>query len=549
MNWIGQFLAALLAPLLKLFKWCARVIPFLKHVSFSSVPGRVAMVAFLMLLMFSIMWYFRVDRGGQKLDYTRSWFDIAIVIGLTIGIPICIYYAVKMLREGDVSEYADIDSAWKKGTDALEQYGIELSYTPLFVVLGTQGAAAADQLHNASFLSLEFAQIPGGNSPLQWFAGRDGIFLHLTGCCCLSKLAGQDQGQPAELDLQKQYMRTLQHDPAQATFERPSTRTLAADSDDAPSSWEALSRTPQPGRTLMPGETLQPAGIPKFDPREPAHKPTISTQSLAEYANRLAYVAKLIKRHRYPVCPINGVLTVLPFSLVDSAPDQTHLALRHDLEVLTNETQMRFPATILVSEIEKETGFMEMVRRIGVDSAKKGRFGKGFGSGDTDIWTAPNENNVRALAQLACRAFQDNIYFLYSRRDSLQKTGNGKLYALLNSIRRRFAERLETTLVSGLSNLNVMLTGCYFGATGTSEDQQAFVHSVIGDRVMGNQAKISWNESAANENRRFQSLANLMALTALASFILLVTLIIISLASPPLAASIKNTLWPFGAGG
>ncbi len=503
----------------------------------ASMPARIALITFFMLLMFSVIWSIRVNILLEKdQNVLRSIPQIILVVALTFIVPICVYFAVKLLREGDVSEYGDIDTAWQKGIDAVEQYGIDLQYTPFFIVVGTPNGQIADHLHSASMLEMEFAQIPGGNGPLQWFASKQAIFLHLTDCCCLSKLVGPGESERERAYVPNQIMATLQLDLSEPAEDQIQMHTVDSGSDagDPVSSlgtgWHAAMHTLQPESTLQPGPSSPPRGIPKFGPSEPL-KSVITTQELSVYAARLKYVIRLIRKHRYPVCPINGALAVLPFSMIESAPDQIQLAWRRDLEVMSESTQMRFPVTMMISEMEKEPGFMEMVRRIGMDASKQRRFGKGFGSGDSGIWTPPNENRLRALAQLACRAFQDNVYFLFSRRDSLRKSGNGQLYRLLNRVHQRFSSRLETTLINSISNLNIMLTGCYFGATGATEDQQAFVKSVFGDRLIGNVANISWDESAASQNRRYKSISNVMALVGLVSLILLITMIVISLAT------------------
>ena len=99
--------------------------------------------------------------------------------------------------------------------------------------------------------------------------------------------------------------------------------------------------------------------------------------------------------------------------------------------------------------MEAESGFAELVRRVGVERAKANRFGRGF-----DQWSPPTAENLDALTSQACGAFEDWVYDLFQQQDALGKAGNTKLYQLLCRVRSHVHQQLATVLVNGIG------TGC-----------------------------------------------------------------------------------------
>jgi hypothetical protein len=216
------------------------------------------------------------------------------------------------------------------------------------------------------------------------------------------------------------------------------------------------------------------------------------------------------------VCPANGVLTLLPFSFVqhsDAAGVALRFAVQNDLDTLLQGLRLRCPVVALVGEMETEPGFQELVRRVGPTIAKKQRFGKGF-----NIWNAPAAEQLEAVCTHACGAFEDFTYKLFKEAGSLQKVRNKQLYALLCKVRHRLRRRLEDVLVNaygfdperGQANPEKLLfSGCYFGATGERDDQQAFVWSVLVDKMLAEEAELDWTEAALAEDDRYHAWAKI----------------------------------------
>jgi hypothetical protein len=288
-------------------------------------------------------------------------------------------------------------------------------------------------------------------------------------------------------------------------------------------------------------QTMQAGGLRSFSGPlpssaqmiEPIVKPQLGPADINLQTARLEYVCSLVQRTRSPVCPINGALVLLPFQLVEQAPEQFQALVQRDLSVVRDQLKLRFPVTVMVHEMEKEPGFRELVRRVGVDRAKMQRFGKG-----NDVWTPPTVSRLEAVAKHACGAFEDWSYMLFREHDGLRKPGNSKLFSLLCRVRGDFVQNLERILAYGFghtpnssrndSDVNgLMFSGCYFSATGETEDRQAFVHSVL-KKLTEQEAELSWTDAAIAEDEKFQLAANLFALAGFVALIGLLVMIAIN---------------------
>ena len=61
----------------------------------------------------------------------------------------------------------------------------------------------------------------------------------------------------------------------------------------------------------------------------------------------------------------------------------------------------------------------------------------------------------------------------------------------------------------------LLFSGCYFAATGETEDRQAFVKSVF-EKLLEQENELAWTDEAIAENQRYRRLASFsLALSAL----------------------------------
>jgi hypothetical protein len=177
--------------------------------------------------------------------------------------------------------------------------------------------------------------------------------------------------------------------------------------------------------------------------------------------------------------------------------------------------------TALVEGMEKERGFRELVRRVGPQRAAVQRFGRRY-----DVRSPAASQELSALCEHVCGVFEDWIYALFREKDSLARPGNTHLYGLLCTVRSRLKGRLGEILARGFGHdarqhagdEPILFSGCYFAATGETDDRQAFVKGVF-DKLVEEQEHVEWTARSGVLERRYRWLAvggGLVALAAVA---------------------------------
>jgi len=302
---------------------------------------------------------------------------------------------------------------------------------------------------------------------------------------------------------------TLMTDPSEDSVEAPPKPTSGT-----------MMFPPTPERTVSRSGTIM---FDADDHDNPTQPPTerkqvvLSQDEQHEEEQRLRYLCRLIIKHRQPLAPINGVLTLLPFSIVQTGRregSELQRVIRNDVRTLVDTLRLRCPVISLVVGMEEESGFREMVRRMGRDAAREQRIGKGYSVGNP---STPEQ--LEALSAHACAWFEGQIYRLFGERGALAKPGNTKLYALLCKIRRMVRTPLTNILVNGyaedasekrgVAQEPLFFSGCYFAAAGEVEERRAFVKSVF-EKLPAEQEELQWTEAALAEDDRYRRLSHLV---------------------------------------
>jgi hypothetical protein len=234
----------------------------------------------------------------------------------------------------------------------------------------------------------------------------------------------------------------------------------------------------------------------------------LDRRMLSEQLERLSRVCKLASESRQPLCPINGCIAVVEWEiLMRSQPGQLSGPLRDDMRTLIEASEVHAPTAILISGLEDETGFTELVRRVGENRARDNRFGHGFNH------LAPvDPDQLTLLGHHACGAFEDWIYDLFRHPDCLTRTKNDKLFALLCKM-RSMAQPRVVELLSSLSGVpdsvdkrGPLLCGAYFGAAGSTRLRQAFIRSVF-EKLFDLEEELEWTESAIQRDSGYRAIA------------------------------------------
>lgn len=489
-----------------------------------SLPARIGCLVWFLLVSCTVVAVVAIAWNEQTPSLWSYVFSLSFLLAIVLCfvIPFVVYYWLRLWLEGGVSRFPDIEDAWNQGLAALTASRLDMGSLPVYLIIGPGDERDVQALFDATFQDFPVKQIPGGRAALHWYANERAVYIVCTDCSCVSKVNrwGKEQprgGAAAAPDIGS----TLQPGAASARGTlvaggaAPSEpagggvrATLPAPGGDQPAPSGAAARG-----TLVPGgatSTLTPGG------GAPSGAPTtgggLSRRQTAEQTERLQFVCQLLRRSRAPVCPMNGVLVTIPFSNLQHVLVAKDIpgAIKADLETIRTTTKLHAPVTALVTGMDEEPGFCELARRVGLQTAKATRFGKGY-----TVGVPPTSENLDAFTSHACGAFEDWVYNLFRERDGLHKPGNTHLYAMLCKIRGHVLDRMKHVLVHGFgydpddrraAGTPVLFGGCYFAATGASNDRRAFVQNVF-DKMLDLEEELEWTEEALVEDDRFQRLA------------------------------------------
>ena len=519
MNFLSQFFRFITAPFRFLFSLPMAVISAPRRLMGLSLPARVALLTAILLIVCAVVAFLSVWLTEDEADTWNYWmrWGTLIALALLFVIPVVVYYAVKSWLEGEISRYPDIDQAWQEGLQALAANGLDLAEMPVFLVLGAADERSTRALFEASGLDYVVRHVPPGRKPLHWYGDENGVYLVVRDASHLSRLnslagAGAAAAVPMGGDV---------HGTAQTPGTAHGTLAAGGIRDSGAFLHAAAEDVGEPDfgggggiqGTLVPGAA--PADYASgARPATPATTASLGRREAEEQIERLRYVCSLLVHARQPMCPMNGILTLLPLHAVSDvmlAKDMPG-AVQNDLTAIRQTTKLCCPITAMVTGMETESGFTELVRRVGTGRAKTNRFGKGF-----NVWNPPTAENIDAFSAHACGSFEDWVYSLFREPDGLNKPGNAKLYSLLCKIRSQLRSRLRNILLHGYSTETgdeqaeqapLLFSGCYFAATGKTGDRQAFVKNVF-EKMLDMEEELDWTDDALIEDDRYHALARM----------------------------------------
>ena len=443
---------------------------------------------------------------------------ILFVLLLILVIPIVVFRTITLFMMRETSKFADIDFAWRAGLEALSQNGISLQSAPIFLVFGGRGPQARRGFMHAAGCEFRVDGVPEGPAPLHWFANPNAIYIALNDASWLDRACTTPavrhrplpSDQPRPGGGPSPVSRTIS--PGDLVVRQAPEAEAAVGGRIRPSDPAERSSPERRGQdfsalrgTIDPSAMVGAAGPAKLVGARPKNTHRTSSQESTRLLSRLEHVCGLVRHARHPICPINGVLTLLPYEILqDQQQDVEELrsALAADLAVAQRELQLRCPVTAVVTGMEKERGFRELIRRVGPQRAGGGRFGQRF-----DLRTQATVNELKKFVAHVCGTFETWVYAMFAEENSLSRPGNNLLYAMLCRVRRNVRIRLGTVL-AGFSlqsesddETSIIFSGCYFAATGLKGERQAFVRGVF-DKLQEEQNEIEWTPAALAEDRR-----------------------------------------------
>jgi hypothetical protein len=254
--------------------------------------------------------------------------------------------------------------------------------------------------------------------------------------------------------------------------------------------------------------SIQQASASLAEEDQPASIPVAERD---EQLAQLEYLSYRLREAREPLCSINGALVLVPLTMLrDSTREHFELprAMQGDLATLQESLGLRFPTSTLLVGLEEHRGFEELVRRIGPERARSQRLGHRF-----DIRMAAVPNHLAVLCARLTGVFEDWVYAIFREHGSIARPGNSHLFGLLAQVRTDLQPRLLRILSGGFGRdraeapdeLPLGFSGCYFAATGRSEDRQAFVRGVF-DKLTEEQNHVEWLRETLLASRYYRRL-------------------------------------------
>lgn len=523
MNALYSIVNAIATPMRTVFYWFSQSLPGVRAIGRWSLPTKWSWLSLLVLLIIWIAAFVRHISDANEAD--RNWtLWFLVPIPFVVVIPILTYYFVKYLLLQEASRFPEIDRIWCDGIAESESKGILINKTPIFLVLGTSQQREVKTLLQLTGLDFIADASGAGSPPISFHACREAIFLFLNGCNCMSRLSNSTTAAPREI--QNVDAPVMQPTDVGGTIDASSLGAMRFSPAKNEQPGNSMASTPfVPGGTMLLDESQDLSEIWNAVSTSKA----LNSSDIFDCEEKLQHVCKLINRARRPLCPINGIVSVLPFELVESSSGQLQIAIQKDLAILRQELQIRCPNTALVSGMESDEGFVELVKRLPSQQSSENRFGKG-----SDLWVVPDSDRLDAIAVHATATFEDWIYMLFQEANALKKKNNSKLFMLLCRVRGAFAENLrgvlsrgfgfDTAIAPALAYEQFLFGGCYFAATGNSQSQQAFVKSVFA-KALQQEGELEWAPVARQQDQLYRFLGNLAALIGTIAFLAILAML------------------------
>ena len=226
----------------------------------------------------------------------------------------------------------------------------------------------------------------------------------------------------------------------------------------------------------------------------------------------------MMRRDRWPLCPINGTLVLVPWSAGESENVAQTAAreLANNLTVARNAFQLHYPTIAAVCDLEVARGFGQFRGAFSPEQLRQ-RIGQRIPLVPVRSDTAPEiATLIRHGIHWIANAIVP-VWVLGALRFDPQTNRqegnhpNRDLYLLLREVQRRVPRyaailaRVPTGKgeVEDAEDLEAipLFGGCYLTGTGEKPNRQAFVTGVF-QRLIDDQAAVAWTRKAYAEDRR-----------------------------------------------
>jgi hypothetical protein len=510
-------------------RWVGLILPlFAEAADFRAWPKWLKVVMHLIILAMvlaglyflnqnTLLQKYLLSKGGETLKQIY----LPLLFILLYALCWLGFWLYKLLGQEEAGAYPDIDAAWAQATAELRAAGLPLDRLPIYLVVG-RPATGEDPLFVASALNLTVrAPAQMMQSPIRIYAGASGAFITCSGASAWGLHAGMLAGEITSSEASF----------ASGGGNEAATKTLGADAAQI----EGLSEDQMADMRRLLAEKVDRELTPEeqgklreyFEISSQAattKKKSLPPDLKNDGPSRLAYLCRLIRKDRYPWCPINGALALVPFSALESdeACKEAVDVLNKDLAAAREALRLRFVTYVGVCDIETAPGFPEFRRAFPSQSLKQ-RIGLRLPVlPDVPTEKIPSEMERAAdwIRNHVVRSWVVRFLRLDWPPDERKtKTfipaSNRRLFGFLHEIHTR-GPRLGRLLGRGLPidgrsehdpvESLPLVGGCYLMATGRQANDQAFVPGVF-QRLVESENTIRWAPRALAEDARYRKLA------------------------------------------
>lgn len=251
---------------------------------------------------------------------------------------------------------------------------------------------------------------------------------------------------------------------------------------------------------------------------------SIRTEVLRTGERELQFLCSLIRRDRWPLCPVNGALVLVPWGAgeTDGVAQVAARELAANLAVARATFQLHYPTIAAVCDLEWARGFAQFREGFSAEQ-RKARIGQRLPLVPARVEGGPEPTTlIRRAIQWIGHAIVP-VWVLGAVRvdpTAARPAGqdpNRDLYLLLREVHRRvprFAAILGRVPAGGEQDAGdgeelgalPLFGGCYLTGTGTRPSGQAFVTGVF-QRLIDDQAAVAWTRRAYAEDARYRRMS------------------------------------------
>ena len=457
-------------------------------------------------------------------DVLPFWLDLVFLVLYAL----CwVGYGLYQLFAADEesSEFPDLERSWKTAVSELERFGIRINDSeaapPVFFVLG-KPVGGTDALFRASGWNFQykFPEAPG--SRLQVYACFEpyAVFITVPDATGWTYLCNTMNGD-------------TKFAPAAGSAEaNDPTKTLSFDADNvgggrfglSPSEYHEFNKLQRAQNKKELSDVDQDrlevlgAKIHRGSNTSAGQMFSIKNEVLRTGERELKFLCNLVRRDRWPLCPINGMLVLVPWMAGESETVAQTAAreLASNLTVARNALQLHYPTIGAICDLEVARGFGQFRNAFSPEQLKQ-RIGQRIPLVPSRTDSAPETATLIRWGIHWIASAIVPVWVLGALRFDAQANRqegshpNRDLYLLLREVQRRvprYAAILSRTPTGkaqaedpeDLESLP-LFGGCYLTGTGEKPNRQAFVTGVF-QRLVDDQAAVAWTRRAYADDKK-----------------------------------------------